>query len=55
MQVLLQFKEKNSGNHDWHSSGTVQENREHCFRRGSVMTAWFLFLILLFEEYCYDG
>ena len=28
MQVLLQFMEKISENDDWHSSGTVQENRE---------------------------
>lgn len=42
MQVLLQFMEKSSGNLDWYSSGTVQENQEQfqntgtCFRRGST-------------------
>ena len=41
MQVLLQVLEKNSGNHDRHSAGRVQEKREQvkntgtCFRRGS--------------------
>ena len=38
MQVLLQFMEKNSRNHDWHSSGTVQENREH-----AVLEHWNMF------------
>ena len=43
MQVLLQFIEKISGNHDLHNSGTVQENREQfkntgtCFRKGCLM------------------